>query len=254
MSTYTLLELTQAILSAMDSDEVNSISDTVESDQVAHLIKGVYYDLATDLGLPEHETLFELTASGDNAKPTLMTLPSTVYRINWVKYNNKLTADTYSHYKDVTYIPFKQFLEMQNSLTGVSTGVGSMTFTNNSESFEIMYRSDRFPLYYTTPDDYTLLFDSYNSDEDTTLQKSKTMVSGMVYPTFSLTDSYTPDLNPQQFSLLLNTAKARAFYELKQVDNPDARREARRQKVINQYVKRRNEKVKEIFKAPRYGR
>ena len=41
----TLLELTQDVLNAIDGDDVNSISDGVESLQVAQDIKNVYYDL-----------------------------------------------------------------------------------------------------------------------------------------------------------------------------------------------------------------
>ena len=82
---YTLNEMVKIIMSAMDSDEINSIDDTIESTQVALLIKGVFFDIATDIGLPEHETLFELTESGTSLQPTLMTLPERVTRVNWIK-------------------------------------------------------------------------------------------------------------------------------------------------------------------------
>ena len=45
MAKMTLLEMTQNILSAMDSDAVNSIGDTVESLQVADVIVETYYEL-----------------------------------------------------------------------------------------------------------------------------------------------------------------------------------------------------------------
>ena len=45
MPKLTLLNMTQNILSEMDSDEVNGIADTVESTQVAHIIETMYYDL-----------------------------------------------------------------------------------------------------------------------------------------------------------------------------------------------------------------
>ena len=51
---YTLLEMTQDILSNMSSDEVNSISDTPESLQVATIIKQKYYDIVSRGDLPEH--------------------------------------------------------------------------------------------------------------------------------------------------------------------------------------------------------
>ena len=95
-------------------------------------------------------------------------------------------------------------------------------------TFPIFYFNDRFPTCYTTVDDFTLLFDAYNSDEDSTLQKSKTLCFGKLSPTFTLTDSFTPDLDAELFSLLLNEAKAQAFAELKQQQNPIAEGRSRR--------------------------
>ena len=45
MSKKTLLEITQSVLSSMNSDNVNSISDIEESLQVAEKAREVYEDL-----------------------------------------------------------------------------------------------------------------------------------------------------------------------------------------------------------------
>lgn len=242
------------ILSAMDSDEVNSISDTVESNQVALLLKTVFYDCASDLSLPEHHTLLELEASGSTDRPTLMTLPSTAVNVKWIKYDAKEDGDTTSNYKSLTYLPFEDFLLRQLSLREWTEDVGQMTFTQNGESFEMMYRTDVAPTYYTTTNDNQVIFDSYDSEVDDTLQKSKTMAFGTVYSTFTLSDNFTPDLNPQQFSYYLNKAKARAFSELKQVTNQEAAGEARRQKIAHQARMRSTPDLTEFQKAPKYGR
>ena len=42
MAKMTLLAMVQDILNDMDGDEVNSISDTVEAEQVAQIIKTTY--------------------------------------------------------------------------------------------------------------------------------------------------------------------------------------------------------------------
>lgn len=252
---FTLLEMVQEILSSLDSDEVNSISDTVESYQVALLIRSVFYDLAIDLGLPEHEGLFELTASTDPNKPVLMTVPSNVSLVRNIKYNNKVTGDTYSNYVECFFKPFDQFIQEQSYLKDLTSGVGEMSFTNNADTFEIMYRTDKMPQFYTTMDDYSLIFDSYDSTEDTTLQKSKTMCMGVIYPAFELDDNFVPDIDVTQFSLLKNRAKVRAFAELKQVPNQEAASEARRQKIIVQKRKETIQNEPFIFKVPRrYGR
>ena len=58
---YSLIELVQRILESMDSDEVDSISDTVESLAVANSGKECYFDIISNLDLPEKVDIFQLT-------------------------------------------------------------------------------------------------------------------------------------------------------------------------------------------------
>ena len=189
---YSLLEMVQILLSALDSDEVNSITDSVESYQVALLLRSCFYDLAVELNLPEHDTLFELNASGDNTKPTLMTIPSNVASVHKIMYDMKDSGDTYQDHVEVNYKPMDQFLPIVESLREETTNIGTMDITMNGEVFPFLYASDKDPDYYTTADDNQLIFDSYDSTVDTTLQKSKTLCFGKVYPTFTLANTFTP--------------------------------------------------------------
>lgn len=252
---YNLLEMVQLILSAMDSDEVNSIDDSVEAQQVALLLKSLFYDCATDLGLPEHETLFQLSASGDNQKPTLMTVPTNVTHVNWIAYNNEDSdsTDTALHYERCEYVPFDIFQMEQQVLRG-QDNVDSLTYTNNGQTFTHWYYTNRMPTKYTSTDNSTLLFDGYMSTVDTTLQASKTQCHGVVYPTWTASNTFTPDLGPTQFSYLINKAKVRAFAELKQVPNQEAIAEARRQKVIIQKRKRTVPDRAAVLQVARFGR
>jgi hypothetical protein len=251
---FTLLEMVQELLQSMESDEVNSISDTVESYALAVLLRSVYYDISIDLGLPEHESLFELDASGDADKPVLMTVPETVALVRNIKYNIIDTGETYANWRDLIFKPFSEFMQDQNTLRGQDSDVGEMTFVQNGEDFQVMYMSDQQPRFFTTMDDFTFLFDSYDSSIDTTLQKSKTLCMGVIYPTFTLEDDFIPDLDPSQFSLLKNRAKVRAFAEFKQAPNQEAASEARRQKIIVQKRKRTTPDLAPVFNLPRYGR
>jgi|CXWL01.1.fsa_nt_gi hypothetical protein len=251
---YTLNEMTSAILRSLESDQINSITDTEEALAVAELIRETFYDMSVELNLPEHETLFQLNASGDNTKPCLMSAPTNVTKIRDVKYDKRETGDVYPDYKSVEYIGFGDFLSRTQSLREDETGVSSMTVTHNGETFTFLFRTNKHPSFYTTADDQQLLFDSYDSAIDTTLQKSKTLCSGNTYQVFSLTDTFVPDLDPTQFPLLLQKAKVRAHFEFKQTLNQEANGEARRQKVIVQERKRKTEDVAEVFKHARYGR
>lgn len=252
---YTLLEMVQIILSAMDSDEVNSINDTVESYQLALLLKSCFYDMATDLQLPEHEGLFQLTASGSASLPCVMTVPSTVCTLRTIKYDVRESGETYPNWRELEFLPLDQFLEYQNGLRGEDAAtLVSMAVTSNGNTHTVLCRNTVGPKYFTSFDDTTLLFDSYDSIVDTTLQQSKTQCFGSVYPTFTLSDSFVPALDPTQFSYFLNKAKVRAFFELKQQENPEAAAEARKQKISIQKRKRRTPDTTDFAKVPKYGR
>lgn len=231
----TLLEATQEILAALDSDEANSISDTVEADQVARILRATYYDCAVDIQLLEHHTVFGLEASGDTAKPTLMTLPDNVTRLDNIKYDNRDDGDTNPNYLQVMWMDFDDFVTLQQSLREETTDVGSLVIEgDNDDEFTVMYRTNKHPQYYTTFNNRTIIFDSFDEDIDTTLQQSKTLCAGVIYPEFTMEDSFTVDLDPTQFRYWINKAKVRAFNELKQTVNQEAASEARRQKVIVQ--------------------
>jgi len=250
----TLLDMTQLILSAMDSDEVNSIADTIEATQVAKVIESTYYDIITDIRMPEHSTAFQLIASGTSTKPCVMTVPTNVTKVDEIRYNIKTTDEDYPNYKLLEYVSFYDFMQRTQGYRVETLNTGSMIVPFNGEDYTFIFRNNKMPQFYTTCDDNTILFDSYDNTEDSTLQKIKTMCLGSVYPAWSMTDTFIPDIDPTQFSLLINRAKTRAFKELKQQDNAESAGEARRQKIAVQKRKRKTPDKAEVFKQVRFGR
>jgi len=229
----TLLDMTQNILSRMSSDEVNSISDTTESLQVANIIKNKYFDIINRVPLPEHEQLVQLDPSLDSDVPVLMYVPEGIADVKWLKYfNSDETAGPAPGYLYVTILPQNQFIEMVNSFNPTETDVESFTFSDTSNNFPgdytFYYKNGRQPNYCTIVSNYYVVFDSYNNALDSTLQASKTMAWGRVIPAFTMVDSFTPNLAEEQFQLLLNEATALAFYELKQQPHQLAMQEAKR--------------------------
>jgi len=260
---YTLLEIVQRILSAMDSDEVNSISETTESYQVALLVEGVYNDLLAESNLPETGTMFELTETTDTTKPTLMTVPSDITSLEWVKYNIQEDADDFPDWKEIKFKEIKDFMEIIDSYNGLDDTDIVDTFdhaiANNSvtDTITFSYRTDVAPTYYTSFNDGTLIFDSYDSTVDlTTLVKSKTQCWGSISPTFTLSDTFVPTLSLAQQSLLMNECKARAFVELKQANNNNAEGHARRLRIRLRNSKRRmpHDERWPLNTLPNYGR
>lgn len=249
----TLLEMTQEILTSMDGEEVNSIDDTTEAGSVSVLIRRAYYDLINFLKPHEHYRLFELEAT-TSASPTLMTLPTDISFLQWVKYNEATTDDTTPAFRDVEFLDLGEFLKRMYFLDDDDDNVESFVYTDTGDSINFLCYNDRFPSSFTCYNDNLIIFDSYESDEDTNLQKTKTLCYGRELPTFSLTDSFTPDLDAQQFSALVNKAKTLCFAELRQTDNALSEREERRHLRIAQKDKRAVTSQNELDRAPNFGR
>lgn len=225
---YTVLDLTQAVLSSMDSDEVSSINDTVESQQVVEIIKTVIDDMTSRGDLQTNKTVFNLTASNDDTKPILMVKPDDIDRIEWIKYNVMTATDTYDVWDVLTYLPFEAFIERMHMLNTSDSNVASFQHVFDSNSIKFVYRNDTAPQYYTTFDDNTIFFDSYDSTVDTTLQSSKTLCYGNKATSWEASDTFVPNLQPQQFALLLSEAKSLAWAELKQTVHTKAESMARK--------------------------
>lgn len=207
MAKLTLLEMVQDILSSMDSDDVNSISDTVESSQVAGFIKETYFSLITERDWPFLRSLTTLTAYSDVNNPTKMRIPTTVNKLLWVKYNKK----------DVTYLDpleFKSMLDTRVETTGVVDANG--------------YLLNQDPQYWTTYDDDVIWFDGYNSALDNTLQESKTSVYAVIIPAWSHVDSFVPLMPEKFFPTFLAEAKATCFINIKQQPNSKEEGKAKR--------------------------
>ena len=226
---YTNLEMVQTILSSMDSDEVNSVNDTVESQQVLTILKTVHDDIISRGDLNSNRTPFNLVASTDSTKPILMTRPDGIDRIDWIKYDcQKLEDNGVPNWTTMTYLSVEDFIDYMHSINTTDSDVNFFDHLINGYTVRFTYRNSMAPKYYTSLDDTTLMFDSYDNQVDTTLQSSKTLCYGFQATDFEMTDSFIPNLLPNQFALLLNEAKSLAWAELKQTPHQKAEQSARR--------------------------
>lgn len=251
---FTLLELTQEILSSMDSDEINSINDSVESQQVAKIIRQTYFDIINRANLPENYSLKNLQASGDGSKPAVMYVPSDVASVKWLKYDSRTTADSDVQYELITFQSMEEFLNNMDMMDQDATNVGSTTLTNGTSSSTFMYWTDRAPKYCTSYDDFTIVFDAYDKTVDNTLQSSKSRAYCKLIIPFSMVDTFTPSLDEPQFQLLLNEAKSLAWAELRQSAHPKAEQNAKRGWTELNKTKFAAGKVSDFDQIPDFGR
>lgn len=242
----------------MDSDEVNSISDTTEAGQVAMVVRRVYLDICNRLNLNEHFDFFQLTASGDSTLPVVMYRPETIDQLIWIKYDKRTSVSDPVDFEDIKYMDLRQFMDRMYMHNTDESNVSSTSLSIGDDTVTLIYKTDRQPYYWTSYNDTTILFDSYYSTLDTTLQKSKTQCYGLISRTFDIyDDNYTPDLDAQQFSLLINEAKALAWAELKQMTHVRSERESKRQWTRTQRNKKAlpgGEFTSAYDELPDYGR
>ena len=204
-----------------------SFSDTIESEQVAYVIRDVYYDLINNIEIPEHRKLITLTALGSTSTPTHMQIPDGIRRIEEVRYNQVKSGATAKDYNRISWMEPEAFLQL--SLSRNSTD--STIVTVAVDGGEVLISNNKAPDHYTTFDDSFLIFDSYDSAVDSTLQSSKFIVWAIQEPTFTMSDTFIPDLDVDVFPWFLNEAKSVAHVEINQRANPKAEQVSLRQKI-----------------------
>lgn len=224
----TLLEMTQNILSAMDSDEVNSITDTVESLQVAEIVRETYDELFANVPMPEFKALVQLEGLADTDKPNYMKIPDAVDKIEWVKYDYDTDGST--DYRTITYLEPAQFFELMSARSGADNTIE----VEDDSGVRLWVFDNSNPTYWTTFDDEYIVFDSYLSDSDTTLQESKSLIYATKSQSFTMEDDFIPHLDTNLFPYLLAEAKSVCFANLKQMPSPKEEQRSRRQRVRSQ--------------------
>ncbi len=148
---YTVLQLTQNILSALNSDQVNSIGDNAESYQVATILQQVFYNMASRSDLPEQYGLFQLVPSNNPLIPVQLSKPNNVSKVHWIKYfdtnpfdGGTLQTDQFGAYSHDLNVDLQNNASFQQpsgwsttSTTSITVGLGSQTFSVPTQGIKI---------------------------------------------------------------------------------------------------------------------
>lgn len=244
----TLLEIVSDILNDMDSDEVGSIDDTIESQQVAQIVKSTYFAMMSNRNWAHLKSALNLQASGDSALPTHVTIIDSVKELCFINYNAVKQGETKRDYKPVKWVEPDDFLRILNKRNSDETNVDII---QDPSGIELLVHNDVKPTYFTSFNDDVLVFDSYDSAVDDTLQSNKFQAQAYLMPTWSHVDDHTPDLPEEAFTALLEEAKSRAMIKLKQVQDIKAEQEASRQQ---RWLSRKDWRVEGGVRYPNYGR
>ncbi len=208
MAKETLIDLVQDILSDADGDDVNSISDTVESDQCARVVRDAFNQIVDLHDFDNTKTLKQLEATSSST-PNVMTRPEGFHTLEFVKYDKRILSGDPQSYQDVKYCTVDAFIRRVSQRTTSDSTVDAITL---STGHIIPVRNDEAPTYYTIMDEGAdeLVFDSYDSALETNLQASKSLSYGVQKPTLTLADNSEISL-PKHLSVLVKR-EARAMY------------------------------------------
>jgi hypothetical protein len=237
----------------MDSDEVNSIGDTVEAKQVVTVIESVYNNIVARTELPEHYEIFELVASGNPSAPNLMFMPNYVDTIEWVRYNSSIGNGS----SELKFIPTTEFIIRNSNLGSSYSGdlrLSKNTLTINGNSTDLYFLNDRDPTEYTEVQGLGIVLNSVNLGVEDTGEKTKTIAYGRRNFQFIQEDDFVPPLTSEHFNLLYQESKALAFAELKQTQHAIAEKNAKESRINMQRRKDADKATPFYRNLPYYGR
>lgn len=243
-----LLDIVQEILNDLDSDEVNSINDTVESLQVANIIRACYLEMTSNRNWPDQKKLVQIAASNDLNKPNYMRLPDNIKEVVQFSYNKAKEGQTKLVYQSVKFVYPDEFLRLVNSR---DTDLDNVIIVTDENGIQIPVVNNQPPSYWTSFDDNWMVFDAYDSAVDDTLKASKSQVIAYVEKAWVHDDNAIPDLPSEAFSALVEEAKSTAFLALKQMPNQKAEQKASRQQ---RWLSRKAWRAEGNIRYPNYGR
>ena len=243
-----LLQMVQDVLEEINGDEVNSITDTEEAEIVAGHIKRTYRNLSSNSNWPHTRSLVVLTPRSDVNFPTHVTVQDNVKKVEKVLYNIIKTGETDKNYQEIDYLDFEDFMRKIHMRKSSDTDTDIVI---DDSGIELLIKNDKRPEYYTSIDDVNIVFDSYDSVVDSTIQQSKLQAWGLTIPDFQVTDDFVPNLPPDAFSLLMEESIARCNFKMRQIVDQKSEAESRKQ---SRWMSRQNWVVSGGIKYPNYGR
>ena len=222
----TLLEIVQDIMNDLDADEVNSIGDTAESTQVAAIVKSTFYELISRHDWPHLKSLGQLTSVADTTKATMLKIPEDTSRMDGLTYNRKRLGEARNRWEVLNYKEPEDFLRTANSYISTEDNVQDVVLPGGAT---IGVKNDKAPQHWTSFDEEYIVLDSFDSDVESTIQGLNTQVMFYRTPSWSVSDTFVPDMPTEAFPGLIAEAKSAAALRLNQAADEKAEQQAVRQ-------------------------
>lgn len=245
---YSLLDIVQDVLNDIDSDEVNSIDDTVEAAQVAQIVKSTYFAMMSSRNWPHLRKPIQLIPTSNLAQPTHMFVKDDIKELAFINYDSKKAGETRPRFQPMVWMEPDDFLRMVNRY---NVDEDNVTAVRDDSQLLINVMNDRAPTRYTSFDDRTLIFNAFDSAVESNLESTHVQAMAYIMPGWLPADDFVPDLPDEAFSALMEETKSRASLKLRQVADQKSEQESRRQQ---KWLSRKARRINNGILYPNYGR
>ena len=251
MAKRTILTLVQEIGEGIDTDEIDSLNETEEVVRIVNILEQTLKEV---LDRKTWEFMKgkvrQLDARVDATQLNTLLIPADVTRITCLRYK-----DDFGKFYDVTYMTACDFIAMMQARTATEADITAIA---NSDGVELNVRTTVPPQNWTSFDEETITFDSYNVATGSGNLIADSVIIADVMPVTDFTDP-TAVLNiPERMeTLVFNEALVTCNYRLRQTADPRADRVARRQNISlreNEHITKKDKQVTTYGRRTRSGR
>lgn len=235
----TLLSVVQSYLNRVSDFYVDSIFNSESAQQAAQIAEEVFYSLSQKLRDWEWTTkVGTLDSVADVTKPNYLKIPDNVQRLQTcTMYYNNTTNDLSADYRRVKY------LEPEMFLFKMSQRSEKYEYAEVVEDFggsKFVIYNNTYPKWWTSFDGVYVVFDSYNSEFENTLQESKSQVVYTEEPVFLQQDNFVIPLPEHLSELYRDLVIVECYEHLLQQNAPASmvRRVASRMATAQQHERK----------------
>ncbi len=193
---------------------------------MVQIAKRTYFNMINERILPHTASFFNLTALVNPAKPTHVRIEDDVIRVESIKYDCRKEETDPVDPRQLQYLVPEEFADM---CMGRSPSASNVTTV--LDTIPLFIVNDAAPVYWTSFDDKTIIFDSYNSDIESTIQSSKCYAYGEKEPVWTATDDFVPNIPAKMFPYFISEAKSMSFMTIKEAPHQKVEQHAQRQRA-----------------------
>jgi hypothetical protein len=231
MKRYTLLEMVKAVGASITADQISSLGESVEAEDIEMIVLEALEDITNRREWSWRQNQMRTgTATGSSTSRTTLLLPTDCDSLEQVRYRQDMTGATTQEYAELTYLYPEQFLELVRVRDTTNANVVTMNLP--TVNVPIYVYKDRPPTYYTQFEHGAIVCDAYDEVVDPTgLSAGRSMMRVTINldtSTAAGNATWVPNIPTKFFTLWVQEAKAAASSQLRQMQNARAEREARR--------------------------